>query len=62
MPARPPLTTRMLEATRDSGRCACKPHGEKVARKKSDVRYKLARRGGSACPRTSRLPSQAYVL
>src|SRR5215469_17417817 len=27
-----------------------------------DLRYKLARRGGSACPRTPRLSSHVYVL
>lgn len=32
MPARPPLTTLLRVATRDSRRGACKPHGEKVAR------------------------------
>ena len=40
MPARPPLTSRMLKASRDSRKCAYKPHGEKVARK-SGERYKL---------------------
>jgi len=61
VPARPPLTTRCKPATRSSRRCACQPHGEKVARI-FRCTLQAARRGGSACSRTPRHPSQAYVL
>jgi len=62
VPARPPpyrasaISNAKLQEVRVQN-----PMGKRL-HEKSNARYKLARRGGCACLRTSRLPSQAYVL
>jgi hypothetical protein len=53
---------RYCERQRETPEGAREPHGEKVTRYPKDMRYKLARRGGSACSNISRLPSHVYLL